>query len=131
MDVVYINDLKIDTFIGIYDWEQRVRQTVCINLQLGWDIAGVAGAGDIALALDYKAVSDRLIALVEDQHFGLLETLAEQIAERVMAEFQVPWLRLRLAKPGAVPAAGEVGVIIERGVRGPQGADGRAADRQQ
>ena len=71
-------------------------------------------------------MSDRLIALVEDQHFGLLETLAEQIAERVMAEFRVPWLRLQLAKPGAVAAASEVGVIIERGVRGPQGADGQS-----
>ena len=60
-------------------------------------------------------VSDRLIGLVENQHFRLLETLAEQIAQLLLDEFGVRWLRLRLGKPGAVPGAADVGVIIERG----------------
>ena len=111
MDIVYISDLRIDTFIGIYDWEQQVRQTVSIDLELGTDIAAAAAADDIAATLDYKAISDRLIGLVENQHFQLLETLAEQIAQLLLDEFGVPWLRLRLGKPGAVPKATDVGVI--------------------
>ena len=115
MDIVYIQDLRIDTFIGIYDWEQQVRQTLCINLEMGTDIAATAASADLASTLDYKAISDRLIVMIENQHFQLLESLAEQIAQLLQSEFHVGWLRLRLGKPGAVPAASDVGVVIERG----------------
>lgn len=115
MDIVYIRDLRIDTFIGIYDWEQQLRQTLSIDLEMATDVAATAAADDIAMTLDYKAISDRLLAMIENQHFELLESLAEQIAAVLLDEFQVRWLRLRLGKPGAVPAAADVGVVIERG----------------
>lgn len=115
MDIVYIRDLRIDTFIGIYDWEQQLRQTLSIDLEMATDVAATAAADDIAITLDYKAISDRLLAMIENQHFELLESLAEQIAAVLLDEFQVRWLRLRLGKPGAVPAAADVGVVIERG----------------
>ena len=115
MDIVYIRDLRIDTFIGIYDWEQQLRQTLSIDLDMATDVAATAAADDISMTLDYKAISDRLLAMIENQHFELLESLAEQIAALLLDEFQVRWLRLRLGKPGAVPAAADVGVVIERG----------------
>jgi len=62
-------------------------------------------------------VSARLLAFIEGSEFQLIETLAERVAALVMAEFGVPWLRLRLAKPGAVSQAADVGVLIERGER--------------
>jgi 7,8-dihydroneopterin aldolase/epimerase/oxygenase len=104
MDIVFIEDLRIETVIGIYDWERKIRQTVA--------------AGDrIDDTLDYKKVSKRLIAFVGESHFELVETLAERCAELIMAEFKVPWLRLKLSKPGAVTGAKAVGVRIERGLR--------------
>jgi dihydroneopterin aldolase len=115
MDIVYIRDLRIDTFIGIYDWEQQLRQTLSIDLELSTDVAATAAANDISLTLDYKAISERLLGMIENQHFELLESLAEQIAQVLQDEFQVRWLRLRLGKPGAVSAAADVGVVIERG----------------
>ena len=115
MDIVYIRDLRIDTFIGIYDWEQQLRQTLSIDLDMATDVAATAAAGDIAMTLDYGAISERLLDMIENQHFGLLESLAEQIAAVLRDEFQVRWLRLRLGKPGAVPAAADVGIVIERG----------------
>ncbi len=115
MDIVYIRDLRIDTFIGIYDWEQQLRQTLSLDLEMATDVAAVAASGELADTLDYKAISDRLIGMIENQHFELLESLAEQIAQTLQDEFQVDWLRLRLGKPGAVPAAVDVGVVIERG----------------
>jgi dihydroneopterin aldolase len=115
MDIVYIRDLRIDTFIGIYDWEQQLRQTLSIDLDMSTDVAATAAANDISLTLDYKAISDRLLGMIDNQHFELLESLAEQIALVLQDEFQVRWLRLRLGKPGAVPAAADVGIVIERG----------------
>jgi dihydroneopterin aldolase len=115
MDIVYIRDLRIDTFIGVYDWEQRIRQTLRIDLEMGTDVASAAARGELSSCLDYKAISDRLVDMIENQHFELLESLAEQIARTLQQEFGVGWLRLRLGKPGAVAAAADVGVVIERG----------------
>ncbi|EIK43765.1 dihydroneopterin aldolase [Cellvibrio sp. BR] len=115
MDIVYIRDLRIDTIIGIYDWEREVRQTVSIDLEMASDIRKAAATDDIQFALNYKAVSKRLIAYVENRNALLVETLAEEIAQVIRSEFDVPWLRLRLSKPGAVRGARDVGLIIERG----------------
>ena len=115
MDTVYIRDLKIDTVIGIFDWERRIRQTVSLDLEMAYDIRKAAASDDIRDALDYKAVAKRLIGFVETSEFLLVETLAEKIAALVLAEFPVPWLRLRLSKPGALRGAQDVGVVLERG----------------
>ena len=115
MDIVYIRELEIATIIGIYDWEREQRQLVSIDLEMAADITRAAKNDDIADALDYKAVSKRLIEFVEGSSFQLVETLAERIAEIVLKEFKVSWLKLRVGKPGAVTGARDVGVIIERG----------------
>lgn len=115
MDTVFINDLRVDTVIGIYAWEREVRQTVSLDLAMAHDNRRAAATDDIQYALNYKAVSKRVIEFVEDSEFLLVETLAEQVAGIVMQEFAVPWLRLTLRKPGALRGAKDVGVIIERG----------------
>jgi dihydroneopterin aldolase len=117
MDIVYIRELRADTIIGVYDWERTVRQSVLLDLELAADNRAAAAGDRIADALDYAAVSDRVLSFLEGSEFQLIETMAEQVAALLMAEFAVPWLRLRLAKPGAVARAREVGVIIERGVK--------------
>ncbi|CAH0992110.1 Dihydroneopterin aldolase [Sinobacterium norvegicum] len=115
MDIVFIRELKIDTVIGIFDWEREIKQTVAIDLDMAHDFSRAADTDSIDYALSYKDVSDRLVAFIEASEFFLIETMAEQIAEIIMTEFSVPWLRLQLSKPGAVPAASNVGVVIERG----------------
>ncbi|MCP5448500.1 MAG: dihydroneopterin aldolase [Chromatiaceae bacterium] len=117
MDIVFIRNLKIDTVIGIYDWERNIRQTVIIDLEMSADIRRAAASERIEDALDYKAVAKRLIAFVEQSEFQLVETLAERCAAIVREEFGVHWLRLSLNKIGAVSGAQDVGVIIERGER--------------
>jgi len=117
MDTVFIEDLRIDALIGIYDWERRVRQTLAFDIEMAFDNAVPAASDDIALTLDYKAVSKRLIEYVGDSGFGLVETLAERCAAIIREEFGVRWVRLKLSKPGAVRGARAVGVCIERGLR--------------
>jgi dihydroneopterin aldolase len=115
MDLVFIEDLRIETVIGIYDWERKIRQVVALDLQMAFDNRIPAASDRIDDTLNYKAVSKRLIAFVESSSFQLVETLAERCAQIVLEEFQVGWLRLKLSKPGAVRGATAVGVVIERG----------------
>ena len=117
MDLVFIEDLRIETVIGIYDWERKIKQTVALDLEMAFDNRKPAGSDKIEDTLDYKAVSKRLIAFVESSHFELVETLAERCAAIVRDEFRVAWLRLKLSKPGAVTGSKAVGVIIERGTK--------------
>ncbi len=117
MDLVYIRDLKIETVIGIYDWEREIKQVISIDLDMAHDIRKAAQSDDIQYALSYKDVSKRLIDFVESSELFLVEKMAEEIASIVMNEFNVPWLRLQLGKPGAVTGARDVGVIIERGIK--------------
>lgn len=117
MDTVFLTDLRVDTVIGIYDWEREIRQTVAIDLEMATDIRKAAETDDIAYALNYKSISKRLVEFVENSNYGLIESLAEQIAAIVRNEFNVPWVRVTLHKPGAITGSRDVGVIIERGNR--------------
>jgi dihydroneopterin aldolase len=117
MDIVYIRELEIETIIGIYDWERQVKQRVSLDLEMGTDIARAAQTDSIEDTLNYKAVAKRLIDFIGKSEFQLVETMAEQVAELVIQEFDVPWLRLRLSKPGAVRGSRDVGVIIERAAK--------------
>lgn len=119
-DTIYIRDLRVETIIGIFDWERETKQTVAIDLDMAANIARAAASDDIADTLDYKAVSKRLIAFIGDSSFQLVETLAERISDIVRDEFDVPWVRVTLNKPGALRGATDVGVIIERGSRNSQ-----------
>lgn len=117
MDIVFIRELKVDTVVGIYDWERRIRQNVVLDIEMGSDIACGAKTDRIQDALDYKAVAKRVARYVGESEFQLVETLAEKVAELVMREFKVPWIKIILNKPGAVSGSKSVGVIIERGKR--------------
>lgn len=115
MDKVFIKGLKVDTVIGVYDWEREIRQTLVLDMELGTDIGPAAATDDLSKTLDYETISNRLKSFIAEREFQLVETLAEEVARLLMMEFSIPWLKLTLAKPGAVPDADTVGIIIERG----------------
>lgn len=114
MDKVFIEGLEIEALIGIYDWERRIRQPLVFDIEMSFDNTVPAASDDIALTLDYKAISKRIIGFVEASGFGLVETLAERVAAILLEEFGIRHVRLKLSKPGAVRGARNVGVIIER-----------------
>jgi 7,8-dihydroneopterin aldolase/epimerase/oxygenase len=115
MDIVFLRGLRIETVIGIYDWEKEIRQPVVLDLEMSTDVAVAAASDRIEDAVDYKAVSKRLKQFVGEGRFELVETLAERCAEIIRNEFGVRWLRLQVNKVGAVTGAQDVGVLIERG----------------
>ena len=117
MDIIYINDLRIETVIGIFDWERKIKQTVVLDIEMAGDCRKAAENDSVEDTVNYKSVAKRLIAFVGDSEYQLVETLAERCAEIVVNEFQVPWVKLRVNKQGALRGARDVGVIIERGER--------------
>lgn len=118
MDITFLHGLKVDCIIGIWDWERRTRQTIVVDLDMASDVGKASQSDDIKDAVDYKSVSKRLIEFIGQSEFQLVETLAERVADIVINEFSVPWVRVRINKRGAVRNAGDVGILIERGERG-------------
>jgi len=114
MDKIFLQDLRIQAVIGIWEWERRVRQTVSLDLEMGTDVRRAAATDEIEDALDYKGIAKRLANFVEESEFKLVETLAETLAKIVITEFDVPWLKLSVSKPGAIEGSRNVGVIVER-----------------
>ena len=114
MDLIYLRDLRIETVIGIFDWEREIRQTVVIDLEMGADIRRAAQTDAIEDTLDYKSVAKRIISFVSESSFQLVETLSDRIARIIVTEFDVPYVKVVVNKQGAVRGSRDVGVIIER-----------------
>ena len=113
-DTIFLRDLRIDTIVGIWEWERKIRQTVSIDLQMGADIAKAAKTDSIEDTLNYKSVAKRVQQFVSESEFQLVETMAEKIAEVVLEEFDMPWIDVSVNKPGAIRGARDVGVRIRR-----------------
>jgi len=115
MDRVFVRGLTATTIVGVYDWEQETPRRVILHLEMATDVAAAAVSDSIDTTVSYGAVARRLVEFLGSSRTRLVETLAERLAEVVLREFPVTWVKLELHKPGAVPEAETVGVIIERG----------------
>lgn len=113
-DTIFLHELKVETIVGVWDWERKIRQTVSIDLEMGADVRRAAETDCIDDTLDYKAVAKQVQQMVADSEFQLIESMAEKIAELVLTEFEVPWIQVRVSKPGAIRGAKDVGVLIRR-----------------
>ncbi|MEO0425232.1 MAG: dihydroneopterin aldolase [Pseudomonadota bacterium] len=114
MDTIFLQELEIETIIGIYDWEREVKQTVSIDLEMPVDAAKAAATDDVADSVNYKAVAKAVIGLVEPAGYQLIETMAEEIAQLILREHGVNWVRVSVSKPGAIRGSRNVGIRIER-----------------
>lgn len=114
MDKIFLNDLKIDTIIGIYDWERQTRQTLGFDLEMDWDIKPAAQTDDISKTLDYGAIAQRVVAFVQASEYLLIETLAEDLCAMLLDEFPIPRIKLTLSKPVALHGQNVARIVIER-----------------
>ncbi len=115
MDIIYLEQLEIETIIGVYDRERTNGQKIYIDLEMATDISTAGTSDHLKDALDYHAIAKRITECVEASHFQLIEALAEHIANLLLEEYKITWLKLKLAKPGAIENAYSAGIIIERG----------------
>ena len=116
MDTIRIKGLKIETVVGVHEWERRMPRPVVIDLELAADVAQAAKHDALKDALDYAAVTQVVTEFVTTSDFQLIETLAERLAARLQKDFGVQWIKLEVHKPGAIPGASDVSVVIERGI---------------
>lgn len=117
MDFIFIEELRVQAWVGIYPREKAAPQTVEINLVFGVPDAA-AEHDDIADTIDYAEVAERVRSELETRHFNLIETLGEFVIKLVLDEFGAPWAKIRIAKPGAIKNAHRVGVFIQRSREG-------------
>ena len=114
MDKVFIENLEIETIIGIFGWEREVKQIVRISLEMSFDISKAGKSDNIDDALDYKKIGKSIVNLVENSSFFLVEKMAEEIASLVLKNEQIEEIKLRVEKPGALRGSKSVGVEILR-----------------
>ena len=114
MDTIFLSGLTTECIIGIWDWERKVKQKVVVDLEMAADIRKAAASDHIDDTLDYKRVAKRLLSVVGESQFQLVETLSDRIAHLIVTEFGVSWVKVRLNKRGAIRGARDVGIEIER-----------------
>jgi dihydroneopterin aldolase len=114
VDKIFLRELRVETIIGFWDWERRIKQIVSIDLEIGTNARVAASSDAIAGTLNYEQLAKRLIEFVGESQFQMVEALATAIGQIVIREFAAPWVKVSVAKPGAIPAAREVGIVIER-----------------
>lgn len=114
MDTVFITGLAFDTTIGIYDWEREIKQRIVVDLELATDVRKAAETEDITHALNYAEISERVQRFVESSAYQLIETMAEDLAQLILCEYNTPKVLVTIHKPGAVKMAQDLGVKIER-----------------
>lgn len=117
MDNIFISELKIETRIGVYAWEQKVAQTIQLDLEVGLPGDHAVRSGKLDDTIDYSRIVARIEQIFGEQRFDLLETAAEAIAGMIRSEFGAPWVRLSIAKLGALRNVKKLGITIERGNR--------------
>lgn len=116
MDIIFIEELRVSTWIGIYPREKAMPQTIELSLQIGVSTASAGATDDIRDTVDYAVVVERLRADLATTHFNLLEKLAEHVATFLLENFAAQWVRVSVAKLGMMAGVRRVGVIIERSV---------------
>lgn len=115
MDIIFLRELKIETLIGVYEWEKRVPQTLQLDLEIALPSSRACQSDDIADALDYAAIVRHIQGVLNSRHFNLLEALAEHIAQILLTDFKAPWVKVGVAKLNAIRGSRMVGISIERG----------------
>ena len=115
MDTIFINDFRLKLLIGIYDWERKVPQTVQFDLEIGIPGSRAAQTDTIADTIDYAKVVTRIEHSLNENHFSLLEKLAEHVAQLILDEFKSPWVKVSITKLAPLKNVKRLGVTIERG----------------
>lgn len=114
MDIIFLRELKVETLIGVYEWEKRVPQTLQLDMEIALPNTRACQSDDIHDALDYSEIVRHIQSALSNHHFNLLEALAERIAQILLTEFNVPWVKVSVAKLNAIRDNRMVGISIER-----------------
>ena len=114
MDKIFINQLQLETVIGIHDWEREKKQVIILDIEIACSTAQAVKSDQIEDCIDYFSVCEQLKKLAYSHNYQLVESFAEEVSRIILQEFSAPWVQIKLSKPDAVNEAKGVGIIIER-----------------
>lgn len=114
MTCVFIEQLEIQTVIGVFAWEKRIKQKLVIDLECDINECVAGDTDELVDALDYAAVAQSILDFAETTSFNLVETFAHKLLDRLLEQFNVDCVRIKVAKPGAIKQAKAVGVRMQR-----------------
>ena len=117
MDLIYIHDFRVPLLVGVYEWEKRVPQTIQLDLDFAIPPRRTEHSDRLDDTIDYAVVVKRIEETLAQQHYELIERLAEHVADLVRNEFGSPWVRVSVTKLGALKSVKRLGVTIERGLK--------------
>jgi 7,8-dihydroneopterin aldolase/epimerase/oxygenase len=114
MDIIFLQEVKVQTVLGVPEWERMQPQTVILDIELAMPHSRSCHTDAIGDTIDYGLIVARIRQLLTEQSFRLVEALAETVAQMILSEFSSPWVKVRVAKPGILPGVKQLGVMIER-----------------
>jgi dihydroneopterin aldolase len=115
MDIIFLSEVKIQTTLGVPEWERMVPQTIVLDIEIAMPNSKSCQSDNIQDTIDYGAIVNRMRETLASKSFQLVEALAEHLCQLIMQEFGAPWIKMKVAKPGILPGVKALGVVIERG----------------
>jgi FolB domain-containing protein len=112
MAEIKIKNLKLRTILGVEDWERKTRQDIVINIRFTFDGSKAAESDDLNDTVDYKAMKQKIIKMVENSKFFLVEKLAGEVLKICMSDAMVEKATVEIDKPHALRFADSVSVSI-------------------
>ena len=114
MDTIFLSEVKVQTKLGVPEWERMVEQTIILDIEIGYDLSKACKSDDVADTIDYGAVVNRVKETLKQNSFKLVEALAEHVCQLILKEFNALSVKVKIAKPTILPGLKALGVIIER-----------------
>lgn len=114
MDTIFLSEVKVQTKLGVPEWERIVEQTVILDIEIGYDLSIAGKSDNVSDTIDYGAVVARIRETLQQNSFKLVEALAEHICSLILKEFKALNVKVKVAKPAILPGLKALGVIIER-----------------
>lgn len=108
--IINIENLRLRTTVGIYEWEQKIKQDIVINIEIEFDGTRAVEEDDIEYTVDYKSVTKKIIAMVEDTKYNLIERISGDVVRLIMEDDKVLRASVKVDKPGALRFTDSVSV---------------------
>ena len=115
-DIIFLEQVKVETKLGVPAWERMVVQTIILDIEIGYDLSKACKSDAIADTIDYGAVVSRIRKTLAEHSFQLVEALAEHICQLILKEFKAESVKVKVTKPAILPGLKALGVVIERRV---------------
>ena len=114
MDTIFLSEVKVQTKLGVPEWERMVEQTIILDIEIGYDLSKACQSDNVADTIDYGLVVNRVRETLKENSFQLVEALAEHLCQLILKEFGALSVKVKVAKPAILPGLKALGVMIVR-----------------